>query len=116
MINIAVIQMCASGTKAENLELISEMVAKAVDGSNNLDLVCLPEYCYAVPNASSALEMAESIPGTYSDTLGKLAKTHSVNISAGSFVEKAEGNKVFNVSLFFGREGTILGLVRELLG
>lgn len=114
MINIAVIQMCSSGLPAKNLKLITELVAKATQSSNNLDLICLPEYCYGVPNESIALKIAEDIPGTYTDTISELAKTHKVNISAGSFVEKAEGKKIYNTSLFFGREGEIIGQYRKV--
>ena len=113
MINVAVIQMCASGTKTENLEMIREMVAKATTGRDGLDLVCLPEYCYGVPNESSALEMAENIPGTYTDAISELARSHRTNISAGSFVEKAERDKVYNTALFFDREGKIIGQYRK---
>jgi len=114
MVHIAIVQMCASGSKDENLALIQQMVKKAVEGTKKLDLICFPEYCYAVPTAESSLKLAEGIPGTYTESLAKLSKEYRVNISAGSFVEKAEGKKVHNTSLFFNREGKIIGEYRKM--
>jgi predicted amidohydrolase len=114
MIHVAIVQMCASGPKEENLATIRQMVKKAVDGIKTLDLICFPEYCYAVPTAGSSLKLAEGIPGTYTEAIAKLSKEYRVNISAGSFVEKAEGKKVHNTSLFFNREGKIIGEYRKM--
>ena len=113
MINIALVQMCASGTKAENLTLIRKMVGNASEGAKELDVVCLSEYCYGVPTADTSFKLAESIPGIYSEEMAKLAKKFNINISAGSFAEKAERQKIYNTSLFFNRQGEIIGKYRK---
>ena len=85
MIQVALIQMCATGTKEANLSLIRRMVGEAVEGARKLDVVCLPEYCYGVPTADTSRDLAESIPGNYSEEMATLAERYKVNLSAGSF-------------------------------
>ena len=109
MIKIAMIQMCASGSKEENLATIQQMVKKAVEGTNTLDLVCLPECCYVIPTPESSPKLAEKIPGPFTEAIARLAKTYGVNISAGSYAEKAKEGKIYNTSLFFNREGKMIG-------
>jgi predicted amidohydrolase len=113
MIQVALIQMCATGTKEANLSLIRRMVRDAVEGVKKLDVVCLPEYCYGVPTADTSRDLAESIPGNYSEEIAKLAERYKVNISAGSFAEKGERRKIYNASLFFNRRGEIIGKYRK---
>lgn len=114
MIKVAMIQMCASGSKEENLATIQQMVKKAVEGTKALDLVCLPECCYVIPTPESSPKLAEKIPGPFTEAIARLAKTYGVNISAGSYAEKAKEGKIYNTSLFFNREGKMIGEYRKM--
>jgi predicted amidohydrolase len=114
MIHVAMIQMCASGSKEENLTTLQRMIQEAVEGTKALDLICLPECCYVIPTPESSDKLAEKVPGVFSEAMARMAKTYGVNISAGSFPEKAEEGKIFNTSLFFNREGKIIGNYRKI--
>ena len=113
MVDVAVVQMCASGSKGENLEKIQNFVREAVSGAESPDVVCLPEYCYGLPTKDNAQELAETTSGEFAQTMSALAEDHRVNILAGSFAETADDGRIHNNSLFFDRQGEIIGEYRK---
>lgn len=114
MVHAALIQMGTDRPKRDNLTRIRELVDDAVGGGDaRPDLIVLPEYCSGVPSRASAGELGEGIPGAFTDELSSLARRHEVNVLAGSFAEAAEDGRVHNTSLFFDREGGVLGSYRK---
>ncbi len=112
-VHVALVQMGSARRKEENLVRIGELVDEAVGGVARPDLVVLPEYCYGVPNRETAALLGESIPGRFTEAMSRLARTHEVNILAGSFAEKAADGRVHNTALFFDRSGEIAGTYRK---
>jgi len=109
MIRVAVVQMCANGTKEQNLAKLRELFAKAVAGRDGLDVVCFPEYCYYAPcNATEAQAAAEDVPGVFSEAMSELAKQYHVNVMTGTFVKRGSAGKIKNTALFINREGKLL--------
>lgn len=113
MVNVAVVQMCASGSKNENLAKIRDMVGEAAGGPQAPDVVCLPEYCYGLPTRSNAQELGEGTSGEFARAMSALAEEHGVNILAGSFAETADDGRIHNTSLFFDRGGEVIGEYRK---
>ena len=48
-VRVAAIQMGATDDFGRNLDRASELVDEAADSWGQVDVVCLPEYCYGLP-------------------------------------------------------------------
>lgn len=115
LIRVAVAQRSGAGTTKQNLTGMIDMIEEAVNNSNNLDVIVFPEYCYYAPtNIEESRKVAEDVPGPFTETMAELARKYSVNIIPGSFIEKAEGEKVHNTCVFINREGKIVGKYRKI--
>lgn len=112
-IKVAAIQLAADASKVQNLEKVVRMIGEAVARYDPLDLIVLPEYCYGEPTAETVTQMAESIPGPFSETMREQARTHRVNLVAGSFAEAAPDGRAFNTTLVYNRTGEELGRYRK---
>ena len=114
MINVAVAQRNSDGTANENLLGMTAMIEEAVENSKNLDIIVFPEYCYYAPDTIKESSQAEDIPGEFTEAIGELARKYKLNIIPGSFVEKAEGSKVYNTCVFINREGKVIGKYQKI--
>lgn len=78
------------------------------------DIVCLPEFFHAfnVPAETSQWKhFAEPVPGPLSETISAKAVEHGMHIVANWPV--MEGDKVYNQTNFFDRDGKIAGIYRK---
>lgn len=115
LVHVAMVQRSGAGTPGSNLKEMSVLVEKAVQVSPKPDVVVFPEYCYFAPtNLEESQKHAETIPGPFTDAVSELARKHKVNIIPGTFVEKAEGGKVFNSCVFVDRKGEITATYRKI--
>lgn len=117
-LNIALIQLKAGADKTANLSKVTKFIDSAVKTSNvgKLHLVVLPE-CFNSPYAVDQFRnYAELIPsGETTNLLSSLAKKHGIFIVGGSIPElDQENDKIFNTSLTFSPEGTIIAKHRKV--
>ena len=83
--------------KQENIRETKEMLKRAMDGCNDVDLVMFPELSYGdVTNSRMAAEYAETMDGAYITLMRELAAQYKVNLIPGSFLEKAENGRYYN--------------------
>ena len=113
LIKTAVVQMGAEGTKTQNLATALRLIDEAASRFGSLDLLVLPEYCYGEPTADNVGEMAESLPGPFSEAMAEKARGHAVNLVAGSFAEAAPDGRAYNTTLVFDRAGAEIGRYRK---
>ena len=95
--------------KQENIRETKEMLKRAMDGCNDVDLVMFPELSYGdVTNSRMAAEYAETMDGAYITLMRELAAQYKVNLIPGSFLEKAENGRYYNAMPFIDRQGKVL--------
>ena len=95
---------------AGNLARAAEMVAEAA--TKKCDIVVLPECVDVGWTDVRATELAQPIPGSTSDFLCDLARTHSIMIASG-LTERA-GDQVYNAAVLIDRHGDILARHRKI--
>ena len=112
MVRLAAVHYRPQNTKTseENLNQFRKFIDQA--GSENADIVCLPEGITLVGTQKSYLEASEGIPGPSTKYLGELAKKHQMYIVAG-ILEK-EGAVLYNTSVLIGRSGELVGKYRKV--
>lgn len=113
-LKVAIIQITATANKQENLEHAKSFILKAVEQDPSVDMVVLPE-CFNSPySVSEFAKYAEEIPkGESTQFLSQLAKELNIVIVGGSIPESYEG-KVYNTSVTFARDGSIIGKHRKV--
>ena len=80
-VKVALCQVCADKTPAENLEKIVDMVSKAAH--EHADIAVFPEYCYCSPETPDEYKsFAEPVNGRYAAEICKTAKKNNINIIA----------------------------------
>ena len=114
VIRTAAVQMGAEGSKPENLSKALRLIDEAVARYGQLDLLVLPEYCYGEPTPENVKEMAESLPGPFSEAMAEKARTHEVNLVTGSLAEAAPDGRAYNTTLVYDRKGEELGRYRKV--
>ncbi len=117
---ISLIQMNSRNNKAANLAAAERLAAEAhaVDGP---DMTALPEMFAHVGSTSEGKHAAaEVLPNGANDEAGEayrmlqeLARRLGVYVHGGSLAEKA-GNKLFNTTLAFDREGREVARYRKI--
>ncbi len=110
--NVAAVQLGASGNPEENLQKAIDFVDIATR-REPVDLVVLPEYCNGEPTPANVEEMAEPIPGPFSEAMREKARACRVNLVTGSFAETAPDGRAYNTTLVFDREGEEIGRYRK---
>ena len=111
-IKLALCQMNVIDNKKANLEKASSMIVDSVD--NNADFIVLPEMFNCPYSNDKFIEYAED--ERESPTLNEisaLARDNDVYILAGSIPEM-EGDKIFNTSYLFGKDGRIMAKHRKM--
>ena len=112
---IGAIQIACSANSEGNLERAAAKVEEAAN--NGAQIICLPELFrskYFCQKEDSALfDLAESVPGPSTETLGEIAKAQGVTILASVFERRTAG--VYHNSLVVLNEcGEIAGLYRKM--
>ena len=112
---LGLIQMRCEPDPARNMERAAEHIrAAAVSGA---DIICLPElfltqyFCQKMDPA--LFDLAESIPGPSTDTLGKLARALGKVIVASLF-ERRDAGIYHNTAVVFDADGQLLGIYRKM--
>ncbi len=90
------------------------MVGHAAD--RGAKLVVLPELFNCLSPPETVIANAESVPGPTSELMSSLAAKHQLTLLAGSIGERgnAEDEKIYNTSLLFGPDGSLLDQYRKL--
>jgi N-carbamoylputrescine amidase len=114
-LRIGLIQMVCAREPAANLEKAAALIEHAAD--DGAQIVCLQELyrswypCQSEDNGH--FDLAETIPGPSSESLGKLAAAHKVAIIVPIFERRAPGI-YHNSALVLDSSGTIAGLYRKM--
>ena len=111
--NVAAVQIGAGGNKSDNLSKALEAIDRTVIENKAVDLVVLPEYCNGEPTQNNVAELAESIPGEFSEAMREKARSHQINLVTGSFAETATDGRAYNTTLVFDRNGEEIGRYRK---
>ncbi len=108
-------RMTYTENKEKNIKETKEMLARTMDGCNDVDLVMFPECNYGdVTDSRMAASYAEPMDGAYITLMKELAAQYKVNLIPGSFVEKGENGKVYNTFPFLDRQGQVLDKYRKI--
>jgi N-carbamoylputrescine amidase len=112
---VAVIQMkCSSDPKKSMAAALKHMETAVKKGAK---IICTPElflteyFCQSQNTAT--FDLAETIPGPSTETLGKFAKKHGVVIVASLFEKRARG-LYHNTVVVIETDGSILGKFRKM--
>lgn len=109
---IAAAQMCAGPDKAANLAIAGRLATEAA--SRGAQLVVLPEvFAWSGPQAEEP-SVAETIPGPTCEAIGALATRLGIYVVAGSILERAGDDKVFNTCVLLGPDGAIRATYRKI--
>src|SRR3954469_16733060 len=111
---VSLIQMNSQENKAANLSQAQRLIEDAV-AEDRPDLVVLPEMFTCLSESLDAKKRAaEVLPGGEAWTLLRnLATRHRIVVHGGSLLE-AEGDKIYNTTCVFGRDGTELARYRKI--
>jgi N-carbamoylputrescine amidase len=114
-LKVALIQQSCTDCREDNLVKTTQMVRQAV--TSGAQLVVLQELhtsTYFCQVESPALfDLAESIPGPSTETLGKLAKESGVVIVSSLFERRAAG-LYHNTAVVLEKDGSIAGIYRKM--
>jgi len=109
------VQMSCSPSPAENLQKAAALVEDAAQ--RGAEVVCLPELFqsqYFCQREDIALfDLAETVPGPTTETLGKVAKARGVVIVAPLFERRAPG-VYHNSAAIIDSSGEVVGLYRKM--
>ena len=119
MKKISVIQMNVGHERVVNLEQARTLVDQAV-AADNPDMVVLPETFASIGgNHDIRRANAEPLPepggdgGAVYQALREMATKHGIFVHGGSFIELA-GDRLFNTTVAFDREGRELARYRKI--
>lgn len=102
---LAMAQMLVEGGEVDaNLERAVARIGEAAE--KGCDIVVLPECLDAAWTYPSARELAEPIPGMYSERLARAAQENRIHVVAG-LTERA-GERIYNAAVLISPEGEIL--------
>jgi len=103
--------MKVTGNKEQNLQNARDMIIRA--SSDGAGIIILPEMFNSPYQAKYFKIFAETYPGKTTEMLSSLAQKLNVYIVGGSIPEK-EGDKIFNTSFSFGKNGELIGKHRKI--
>jgi predicted amidohydrolase len=112
-LRVACVQLNASDSKAENLERMDALVARAA--GTGADVVLLPEKWNGIGAADFLREIAEPLEGETVEAMSGWARTHGITLVGGSIAERREGReKLSNTCFVFDSEGEIAAVYRKI--
>ena len=113
-LRVACVQLNASAVKADNLEKVDRLVARAA--ATGADLVVLPEKWNALGPPDVLRENAEPIEGGETvEAMSAWARDHGITLVGGSISERREGReKLSNTCLVFDPEGEVAMAYRKI--
>jgi predicted amidohydrolase len=113
-LRVACVQINSSTSKAENLERMEPLVARAA--ATGADLVLLPEKWNGLGSHEVLLDVAEALDGGETvDAMSGWARTHGITLVGGSIAERREGReKLSNTCVVFDPQGEIAAVYRKI--
>jgi predicted amidohydrolase len=113
-LRVACVQINSSPSKAENLERVEPLVARAA--ATGADLVLLPEKWNGLGSHESLLAVAEALDGGETvEAMSRWARTHGVTLVGGSIAERREGrDKLANTCVVFDPDGEVAAVYRKI--
>jgi predicted amidohydrolase len=113
-LRVACVQINSSRSKAENLERMEPLVARAA--ATGADLVVLPEKWNGLGSHEILLDVAEPLDGGETvDAMSSWARTHGITLVGGSIAERRDGReKLSNTCVVFDPEGEIAAVYRKI--
>ena len=108
---IALCQMLVGEDKEQNFSVASEMITEAA--ANGAAIVCLPEIWNGPYDVARFAEFSEPESGPSVALMSDLAKKNNIYLIGGSIPEK-DGDKTYNTSYIFNRNGEIIGKHRKM--
>ncbi|HEU4449388.1 MAG TPA: carbon-nitrogen hydrolase family protein [Gaiellaceae bacterium] len=113
-LRVACVQISSSAAKAENLERMEGLVARAA--ATGADLVLLPEKWNGLGGPDTLREVAEPLAGGESvEAMSGWARTHGITLVGGSIAERREGReKLSNTCVVFDGDGEIVAVYRKI--
>jgi len=108
---VALCQMnSAEDVAANDASALALLEESGVAGA---DLACLPEVWPCQGSASQVREAAEPVPGPRTERLAEAARRQAMWVHGGSVLE-LDGERVFNTSVLFDREGDLVARYRKI--
>jgi deaminated glutathione amidase len=113
-LRVACVQINSSPAKAENLERMEPLVARAA--ATGADLVLLPEKWNGLGSHEILVDVAEPLDGGETvEAMSSWARTHGITLVGGSIAERREGrDKLSNTCVVFDPEGEIAAVYRKI--
>jgi predicted amidohydrolase len=108
---VALCQTNCGEDVAANEEQVFGLLERAAAGA--ADLAALPEVWPRQGSAQQVREAAEPVPGPRTERLAETARRHAMWIHGGSVLER-DGDRVFNTSVLFDREGAAVASYRKI--
>jgi deaminated glutathione amidase len=108
---VALCQANCGDDASANEEQVFGLLEQAAAGE--VDLAALPEVWPCQGSAQQLRAVAEPIPGTRTDALAAVARRHGMWVHGGSVLER-DGERVFNTSVLFDREGALVATYRKI--
>jgi predicted amidohydrolase len=111
-VRVASLNLSPSRNKsaAENVAAFVAGIEKAVP--EKTDIIVLPEGITLVGTGKKYLDVAETVPGPTTGTLGEAARKRSAWIVAGIY--EREGTAVYNTAVLIDRAGRLAGRYRKV--
>lgn len=107
---VAAAQINSGPDKEENLQKITSMMQEAA--AHHADIIVFPETVeYIGPDLPGN---ASPVPGPITEFFSALAKKYQIYLHCGSITEKMPQGNPRNTSLFFGRDGSLIGTYSKL--
>jgi predicted amidohydrolase len=113
-LRVACVQINSSGSKADNLERMESLVARAA--ATGADLVLLPEKWNGLGSHEILREVAEALDGGETvEAMAGWARTHGITLVGGSIAERREGReKLSNTCVVFDADGELAAVYRKI--
>jgi len=101
---------CGEDVEANEAQVFGLLEEAASGGA---DLAALPEVWPRQGSAPQVRAAAEAVPGPRTERLAQVARRHRMWVHGGSVLELA-GDRVFNTSVLFDRDGNLLATYRKI--
>jgi predicted amidohydrolase len=98
------------GTREASVAAFAAAIEKKVTAP--VDVILLPEGITVVGTSLHYADVAETVPGPTTTTLGSIAAKHHAWIAAGLY--EREGEAIYNTAVLIDREGKLAGKYRKV--
>jgi predicted amidohydrolase len=99
-----------TSSAAESVSRFIDIVEKTAPAKT--DVILLPEGITVVGNGKKYADVAETIPGVTTKTLGDLARKRNTYVAAGIY--EREGPVIYNTAVLLDRKGNLAGKYRKV--